>query len=74
MEGAVQDWIEQYQADEDSRGEALAGLVNFTLRVSLVCQQASSNAVWIPRLTLPIFRQYSAADAISLSTATKRKI
>lgn len=30
----VEDWLESYRADEDSRGQALADLVNFVLRVS----------------------------------------
>ena len=30
----VEDWLENYRADEDSRGQALADLVNFVLRVS----------------------------------------
>jgi hypothetical protein len=34
IEASVEDWIEQYQADEDSRGQALAELVNLMLRVS----------------------------------------
>jgi len=36
LEASVEEWVDLYQDEEDSRGEALAQLVNFTLRVGLV--------------------------------------
>lgn len=39
----VEDWLDSYRADEDSRGQALADLVNFVLRVSTLRGTAKQN-------------------------------
>lgn len=36
LEATAEDWLENYRSDEDTRGQALADLVNFVLRVCLL--------------------------------------
>lgn len=53
LEATAEDWLENYRSDEDTRGQALADLVNFVLRVS--------SALYVPIYRL---RKCPSADIV----------
>lgn len=53
LEATAEDWLENYRSDEDTRGQALADLVNFVLRVGLL--------LYAP---LHLLRKYLFADIV----------
>ena len=64
LELTVDEWIEAYQANgddsEEAKGEPMAELINFVIRVSAFCERFGCSHL-----------RYSAAAATHLSTSTK---